>query len=74
MLWLAMGLKPHVVAVRWRVVVGYETLRTPPFMVGIHAAQRWFNGSWLIPQENGYSRAVPLRWMPAFTEKSEPAD
>jgi hypothetical protein len=41
-------------------------------MVGIHAAQRWFNGSWLIPQENGYSRAVPLRWMPAFTEKSEP--
>lgn len=46
--------------------------RTPPFMVGIHAAQRWFNGSWLIPQENGYSRAVPLRWMPAFTEKSNP--
>lgn len=46
--------------------------RTPPFMVGIHAAQRWFNGSWLIPQENGYSRAVPLRWMPAFTDKSQP--
>lgn len=36
------------------------------------AAQRWFNGSWLIPQENGYSRAVPLRWLPAFTEKSQP--
>lgn len=49
-----------------------RNLRTPPFMVGIHAAQRWFNGSWLIPQENGYSRAVPLRWMPAFTEKSNP--
>lgn len=49
-----------------------RNLRTPPFMVGIHAAQRWFNGSWLIPEENGYSRAVPLRWMPAFTEKSEP--
>lgn len=49
-----------------------RNMRTPPFMVGIHAAQRWFNGSWLIPQENGYSRAVPLRWMPAFTEKSEP--
>lgn len=46
--------------------------RTPPFKVGIHAAQRWFNGSWLIPAENGYSRAVPLRWMPAFTEKSQP--
>lgn len=49
-----------------------RNLRTPPFMVGIHAAQRWFNGSWLIPQEGGYSRAVPLRWLPAFTEKSEP--
>jgi hypothetical protein len=47
-------------------------LRTPPFKVGIHAAQRWFNGSWLVPQENGYSRAIPLRWMPAFTEKSQP--
>ena len=46
--------------------------RTPPFMVDIRAAQRWFNGSWLIPQENGYSRAVPLHWVPAFTEKSNP--
>lgn len=49
-----------------------RNMRTPPFMVGIHAAQRWFNSSWLIPEENGYSRAVPLRWMPAFTEKSQP--
>jgi hypothetical protein len=47
-------------------------LRTPPFMVGIHAAQRWFNGSWLLPAERGYSRAIPLRWLPAFTEKSQP--
>jgi hypothetical protein len=49
-----------------------RNLRTPPFMVGIHAAQHWFNGSWFIPAENGYSRAVPLRWLPAFTEKSQP--
>ncbi len=49
-----------------------RNLRTPPFMVGIHAAQRWFNGSWLVPQEQGYSRAIPLRWLPAFTEKSQP--
>ncbi|MDQ7035950.1 MAG: hypothetical protein Q9P01_14285 [Anaerolineae bacterium] len=34
-------------------------------MIGIHAAQRWFNGAWLMPAENGYSRALPLRWMPA---------
>lgn len=50
-----------------------RNLRTPPFMVGIHIAQRWFNGSWLMPPEQGYSRALPLRWMPAFTEKSKPA-
>lgn len=49
-----------------------RNMRTPPFMVGIHAAQRWFNGSWLMPSEMGYSRAMPLRWLPAFTEKSEP--
>ena len=49
-----------------------RNLRTPPFKVGIHVAQRWFNGSWLVPAEQGYSRAVPLRWMPAFTEKSQP--
>jgi hypothetical protein len=41
-------------------------------MVGIHAGQRWFNGSWLVPAEKGYSRAIPLRWLPAFTEKSQP--
>lgn len=49
-----------------------RNMRTPPFMVGIHAAQRWFHGAWLIPAENGYSRALPLRWMPAFTQKSDP--
>jgi len=49
-----------------------RNLRTPPFMIGIPAAQRWFNGSWLLPAENGYSRAIPIRWMPAFTEKSKP--
>jgi DDE superfamily endonuclease len=49
-------------------------LRTPRFMVGIHAAQRWFNGCWLVPPEAGYSRAVPIYWQPAFTEKSQPKD
>lgn len=47
--------------------------RTPPFRVGIHAAQRWFNGVWLTPLEKGYSRAIPLRWLPAFTAKSRRA-
>lgn len=49
-----------------------RNLRTPPFKLGIHAAQRWFNGSWLLPAEAGYSRALPLRWLPAFTAKSQP--
>lgn len=45
---------------------------SPPFKRGIHRAQRWFNLSWLIPAEKGYSRALPLRWVPCFTEKSKP--
>jgi hypothetical protein len=46
--------------------------QSPVFKRGIHIAQRWFNGSWLLPAEKGYSRALPLRWLPAFTEKSRP--
>lgn len=46
--------------------------QSPVFKRGIHIAQRWFNGSWLMPAENGYSRAVPIRWQPAFTAKSNP--
>jgi hypothetical protein len=46
--------------------------QSPVFKRGIHIAQRWFNGSWLVPAEQGYSRAVPLRWLPAFTGKSRP--
>ena len=46
-------------------------VRTPPFKLGIHRAQRWFNGSWLLPAEHGYSRALPLRWLPAFTAKAK---
>ncbi len=51
-----------------------RNMRTPAFMVGIHHAQRWFNGAWLMPPENGYSRAMPLRGLPAFTEKSKPQE
>lgn len=45
-------------------------VRTPPFKVGIHRAQRWFTGCWLVPAEHGYSRALPLRLLPAFTPKA----
>jgi len=44
--------------------------RTPPFRPGIHRAQRFVNGCWLTPVEQGYSRALPLRWLPAFTDKA----
>lgn len=47
--------------------------RTPVFKVGIHCAQRFVNGSWLTPMEAGYSRAIPLRFLPAFPAKAKPA-
>jgi hypothetical protein len=47
--------------------------RTAPFRPGIHRAQRFLNGSWLLPIEAGYSRAIPLRFLPAFPEKAIPA-
>src|SRR5215212_292646 len=37
--------------------VGFlPNMRTPVFRRGIHWAQRWFNGSWMVPAEEGYSR------------------
>jgi len=44
--------------------------RNPPWRVGIHRAQRFLNLSWLAPLEQGYSRAIPLRWLPCFPEKA----
>jgi hypothetical protein len=48
--------------------------RTPKFKAGIHRAQRFLNMSWLTPLEAGYSRAIPLSWLPAFPAKAIPAD
>lgn len=44
--------------------------RNPPWKVGIHRAQRFLNVSWLAPLEQGYSRAIPLRFVPCFPEKA----
>jgi hypothetical protein len=45
--------------------------RTPPFMPGPHRAQRFLHLATLLPRsEDGYSRALPLRWEPAFPEKA----
>lgn len=43
--------------------------RTPVFKVGIHRAQRFLHGSWLTPMDAGYSRTMPLRFLPAFPPK-----
>ncbi len=48
--------------------------RTPVFKVGIHRAQRFLHGSWLTPRQEGYSRAVPLRFLPAFPPKAKEAN
>jgi hypothetical protein len=48
--------------------------RTPAFRPGIHRAQRFEHLAGLLPRaETGYSRAVPLRFMPAFPPKARPA-
>jgi hypothetical protein len=47
--------------------------RTPVFKVGIHRAQRFLHLSWLTPLAGGYSRAIPLRFLPAFPPKAKPA-
>jgi hypothetical protein len=44
--------------------------RNPAWRVGIHRAQRFVHLSWLVPLEAGYSRAIPLRWLPCFPQKA----
>lgn len=44
--------------------------RNPPWRVSIHRAQRFVNASWLAPLVNGFSRAIPLRFLPAFPDKA----
>lgn len=45
--------------------------RTPPFMPGPHRAQRFLHLAALLPRSGaGYTRALPLRWEPAFPEKA----
>ncbi len=47
-----------------------KALGTAPFRPGIWRAQRFLNLSWLVPLEEGFSRAIPLKWLPAFPEKA----
>lgn len=45
-------------------------LKTAKFKPGIQRGQRFVEGSWLTPIVNGYSRAIPIRCLSAFTGKS----
>ncbi len=42
--------------------------RTAVFKRGIHRAQRFLHGAWLTPIQDGYARAIPLRFVPALPE------
>jgi hypothetical protein len=46
--------------------------RTPPFQPGSHRAQRYLHLAALLPRWAGYSRALPLRLVPAFPPKAVP--
>jgi len=48
--------------------------RFSAFRPGIHRAQRFLHGAWLTPLEAGYSRAIPLRFLPAFPPKAIPTE
>jgi hypothetical protein len=47
-----------------------KALGMAPFKPGLGRAQRFVNISWLPALEAGYSRAIPLRLLPAFTQKA----
>jgi hypothetical protein len=48
--------------------------QTAPFKRGLRRGQRFVDVCWLpAPTVAGYSRAVPLRWEPAFPPKAVPA-
>ena len=49
-------------------------LKTARFKPGIQRGQRFVEGSWLTPIVNGYSRAIPVRCLSAFTVKSVPSE
>lgn len=49
-------------------------VRFSAFRPGIHRAQRFVHGAWLTPLEEGYSRAIPLRFLPAFPPKAISAE
>lgn len=46
---------------------------TAMFNRGLSRAQRFLTCGWLPPIVNGFTRAIPIRFLAAFTEKAKPA-
>ena len=47
--------------------------RTPAYARGLHICRRWVTCAWLPAVVEGFSRAIPLQFLPAFSAKSAPA-
>jgi hypothetical protein len=47
--------------------------RTPAFARGLHVCRRWVTCAWLPAVAEGFTRAIPLRFLPAFSPKSAAA-
>lgn len=50
-----------------------KALGTAAFRPGLQRGQRFVHGCWFTPLVNGFSRAIPLRFVPAFPDKAQPA-
>jgi DDE superfamily endonuclease len=42
--------------------------------VNLRRLQRFVNLAWLLPVENSYTRALPVRWFPALPERAVPVE
>ncbi|MDY0019002.1 MAG: hypothetical protein RBT47_03285 [Anaerolineae bacterium] len=58
----------HVAGSSW-----WRGQKTAAFRRGLQRGQRFVELAWLTPEEQGYCRAVPLRWLPAVTAKATPS-
>lgn len=50
-----------------------KALGTAAFKPGVARAQRFVHGCWFLPLAKGFSRAIPLRFLPAFPDKAQPS-
>jgi hypothetical protein len=81
---LAAATQPYLVAMDGAIIPRHSktmpgtgwvrAAATAPFRWGLRRGQRFVDGGWLpLPSRDGFSRLVPLRWLPAFPPKAVPA-